>query len=437
MRLGILIATWLPACVIGISCASNEGSTSPNPSPGTPSDERRTGDGGEEVTDADTASDAAFPDGGLGPKDASEPEDDSGPVDASEPEEAGSPIIRSFQSAPLPIQASLAAVSGTSADDVWAVGGNTILRWDGTSWAIAYQHDTSASSFFSAVWTREKDEMWAIGDQLLVRYSKKGGAPPSFREIPVSVASSKVQAHWLTPTGDALWAVRGGGEVVRLKEDADGSIITDRWTPKASESDTLKYLWRGVWGFAPDDIYVSGAASPTGASLSANAAIGHYDGSKWSIVVDKNILGFGFYGLYGSPPVANQKKQLWVRLPPSKAGYYLYPDVGSGGLGSYEFVPTPGGFVLQPKVYECKLDTGSSHDTGFVASSADAWFSAGCLIYRWDGSELEEVPAPTDGGTPLGNFSGVWANRDGAVWAVGHAFPDAGTSIGLAMRGEP
>ncbi|OJY22028.1 MAG: hypothetical protein BGO98_34970 [Myxococcales bacterium 68-20] len=308
----------------------------------------------------------------------------------------------------LPLQRPLAAVSGTGADDVWAVGGEAILKWDGTAWKIAYQYGEPRTSLLTGVWTRRRDDAWFIGSDILIRYSGKDGAPPTFREFPVAFGPATNQGNWLTPAGDALWAVRDTAEVVRFREDADGNVLDDRLSPKTGPTDRTTYRWRAVWGNGPDDVYVSGL-SYVGNVLFGRATIAHYDGVNWTITpsADRNQIG-GFFSAHTTG--AGSLSQLWVRLHPSRTGYFLYTSTEDGGLGASQYMATP----------DPKCTSGNS--AGFPLAADDVWLSSGCLVYRWNGTALKPVAISYSGG-PLGGFRGIWAGADGEVWVVGQSVP--------------
>lgn len=65
---------------------------------------------------------------------------------------------------PTPSGTGLAGVTGDSSTGVWAVGGSTILSWDGTSWATVSGVSLSGSSALSAVSARSGATLaWAVG----------------------------------------------------------------------------------------------------------------------------------------------------------------------------------------------------------------------------------------------------------------------------------
>jgi len=349
--------------------------------------------------------------------DGSVPERDAGRVTCS---------VGGFCETTLPVRRPLVAVSGSSPDDIWAAGGDVIERWDGTSWKVMYQYREPRSSFFESIWAKASDDVWAMGDKLIVHYSAQAGEQPSFHEYPIplgpsaSTFASAQRGNWLAPTSDEIWAVRNTGVVYRFREDPNGVMASETWIPKADPGDTENYSWRSVWGFAPDDVYVGGVRGklPNGVGIpSSLAAIAHYDGSDWSIVT---FTGYptGFRGIFGIDDVALHKRELWGGTYPSAVpnepaqGSVLRIGVGEDGTLHEPQV------VEMPEVGICTY----SNDSASFLSSSDGWFSSGCIVYRLNNSKVELVPLSFTQ-APLGNVTGIWASSPDDVWVVGKSVP--------------
>jgi hypothetical protein len=82
-----------------------------------------------------------------------------------------SPLIEHWDGAswrlePIPPGApgKLTGITGSSSSSVWAVGGSTILFWDGTSWTIMPGADPASSSQLTGVFTKPGMAItWAVG----------------------------------------------------------------------------------------------------------------------------------------------------------------------------------------------------------------------------------------------------------------------------------
>ena len=122
---------------------------------------------------------------------------DSSALDSSAPDQyadvtvpvddAGSCSEGGFCREPLPVHQPLVAVTAASADDVWAVGGNVIVRWNGTSWNTVYQYGGTSEFELVGVWGTKSDDIWALAvadaKAFLVRHASADGGPAAFREI--------------------------------------------------------------------------------------------------------------------------------------------------------------------------------------------------------------------------------------------------------------
>ncbi len=313
-----------------------------------------------------------------------------------------------FCPTPLPVQRPLVAISGSGPDDVWATGGDAILRWDGGAWTVMYQYVEPRSDFFRNIWVRKRDDVWALSNTLLVHYSKEDGQSPVFRELPISFEGTNgydpgihvlQSTTWLAPSSNELWAAVGR-TILRFAEGSDGTMISKSWMPDSYA------VWQGIWGFDSDDVYVSGyAIQPTKAALLA-----HFDGSSWTIrryvpPYSVGLLVFGeIQGFVGG--VGNANGLLVGHSSSDYAGVFQFAVAGDGGLGEPRAVPMPG------------LGTCGTSNAMFVRSPNEAWFAKGCHVYQWDGSEAAVVPL-TSAGAPVGAINGIWASGPDDVWIVG------------------
>jgi cysteine-rich repeat protein len=134
----------------------------------------------------------------------------------------------------------LRAIDGAAADDVWAVGlGETVLRWDGTGWNVV--RERSAYGEYRGVWiSPTTDDVWAGGGVTLSRFD--GTAWHDYW----TASPGNVQAVWGSRPDD-VWAVTDRGSVLRW----NGST----WAEATSSSGTS---FRDVWGQSSNDVWVVG-----------------------------------------------------------------------------------------------------------------------------------------------------------------------------------
>ena len=330
-----------------------------------------------------------------------------------------------FCSTKLPVRRPLVAVAGSSADDVWAAGGDVIVHWDGSEWNVAYQYKVPTSTFFESIWVPRANDVWALGNQLLVHYRVQAGLPPIIQELPLALAPSSLsgstthRGNWLTPNADALWAVRGQAPIQRFTEDPDGGMTAEGWSPALASDSNARFTWVRNWGFSSDDGYVTGVGV---SGLTNFGAIGHYDGNAWTITPFMDYRN-GFRGVQGVKD-AHGSKELWVTpMTGDVTTHLLRFTLGEdGSLGEpARKVPIPGAGRCIP-----------GGDSSIFTSSTDAWFSLGCLVHQLHEGELAVRPLSPTGGS-LGSIMGIWASSADDVWVVGTAF--AGDSDWLPASG--
>jgi hypothetical protein len=117
-------------------------------------------------------------------------------------------------------------LSGSSANDVWVVGGVT-SHWDGRAWSKPVPNQ----GLLSAVWVQSPDNAFAVG-------VNTGGVGPAI-------------THWDGNTWSAV-ATQIPGTFANLNSD--------------------------VWGTGANDVYVVGTTDATGGKN-----VLHFDGSQWTV----------------------------------------------------------------------------------------------------------------------------------------------------------
>jgi len=341
-----------------------------------------------------------------------------------------------FCYASLPLQAPLSGVSGSAADDVWAAGGRGILRFRGTSWEQVYEFTGTITTVnpnpFLGVAAHNPQKVWAwaldsTGRIFFVRYMSVGDAPQAFHESATTVAFNFRRSVWVTPDADAAWVTAGNANITRFTDNGSGGLVAQTLTPKASPTDTKRYYWQHIWGFAADDVYVSGEDfSADGAFPSGNQSpplLAHWDGADWTISALPVPVGPLSGMLRGTQPGGTERR-LWIRTVEGQTSTVsLYPIGQDGSVGEA---------LLRQNTHEgspCGLDY------GWVISPTSAWISNGLSVCRWDGTKLSYVPTAL-GHLPTGFVRGIWGASDDDIWIVGEAPPkgDTAPATGFAAR---
>lgn len=164
-----------------------------------------------------------------------------------------------------------AAVGGSSADDVYAVGSEDIFHYDGRRWMAVR---TGSGGFLNGVWAPTRHSVyfaWSSGD---------GGLTGEVRHFDgrvwrkVASTPAALQSVWGTSESD-VFAVGREGTILHY----DGSS----W----SALSTGRQEWlEGIWGSSPQDVFVAGGRD----------SILHYDGAGWS----RQYTGASSLALWGS-----------------------------------------------------------------------------------------------------------------------------------------
>src|SRR5262245_53705725 len=177
--------------------------------------------------------------------------------------------------------ATLTAIWGSGPDDVFAVGGGTIVHWDGSAWREVRRFiDTLAG-----VWGSGPDDVFVVG------YNTLGGTVLHWNGIewfPMTLDA---------PNGLSLLAVWGSGpdDVFAAGRRLDAGVLIHwdgtRWStistpPTASLS--------AVWGSGPEDVFVAGQGNSSG------GIVLHRDASGWTVMASEPFSSPS--GLWGSGP---------------------------------------------------------------------------------------------------------------------------------------
>jgi hypothetical protein len=185
-------------------------------------------------------------------------------------------------SALAPAGGSLAAASGSSATDVWAVGADAagarglVLHYDGATWAPVTNADAEAAdwSALHAVAAPSPTDVWTGGDALQhwdgVQWSDSP-SPVAGLSGPMSVASPS--DIWLT-SDDRKSVVHWDGETWRAINATEMGLSADQ---DASLQAVAAVPGGGVWTVGT--IYDVGG-------LTQRPLIARFDGSGWRVVVD-------------------------------------------------------------------------------------------------------------------------------------------------------
>jgi hypothetical protein len=256
------------------------------------------------------------------------------------------------------------AISGDSATDIWMVGRHGQLRhYDGTT-ATELSRNLLSGSVETAIWANAPDDVWTIGNERALHFDgndwtshRTGADDPTaiWSDGPdhaIIVGESGMIGHWdgsawtTVPglTTDDLFAVWGSGPDDAFAAGAGGTLLHfdgDSWSAQASgtEADIVS-----IWGSGADDVY---AVAPPSTVL-------HYTSGVWTPIdvgakgdvygvggtsaTDVNVVGDGIRRFDGSawsadgPSAPNGLRAYFATSPSDRwaVGAAIFHDTGSG-----------------------------------------------------------------------------------------------------------
>lgn len=279
------------------------------------------------------------------------------------------------------LRTSLMSVSGTSADDVYAVGGDlgagdgpNVLHFDGERWRRMPTGIAAGDLWWISVNPVDGRFLVAGAPGLIARFDPETGGFEQF-ETPGDENLFGVWAADATTAfavGGDLGNLNGGGVIWRY--DGESWSVEDTGELGAAG---LPLLYK-VWGRSADDVYVVGRAG----------TLLHYDGSSWSRL-----------------PAGTSRTLLTIHGAGSRVcavggiGDGVVVEKNNGGFSDR----TPAGAVQLSGVY-------MEPDGSGAAVGRD-----GTLLLR-DPAGWTATPIEFD---TLREWHGVWIDPDGGVWTVG------------------
>jgi hypothetical protein len=345
------------------------------------------------------------------------------------------------------VASDLRSVWGSGPNDVYAVGGPTVLHWNGTEWsattrAIAGNPDLN----LLAVWGSGPADVYAGGGSRMFHWNGQRWDMHDFSS-PVGPildiwgsGPSDVYAvgglhieHWdgtswseLEPgTFQSIWG-SGPSDVWAVGgRDAPGTVHWDgtAWSPVTLAVDGGRGTRTRVWGRGPNDVYFAGGA----------VGIDHWDGASWSTLDPGSALDIAALWGTGSRDLvalstdgtlATWDGDRWTLTSPVQTGQYFYDLWGGGGslfgVGTSIFTHGPTSWGTLPF-----SGTAPSLNGVWGSGSGDLFAvgDAGALAH-WDGSAW--TTTALDPGVAMRS---VWGSGPGDVLAVGDNRADDPTGV--------
>lgn len=292
-------------------------------------------------------------------------------------------------------------------DTVWAIGSNTdaaggrILHYDGSQWSTEFNSNRSLYGIHGA----SPDDVWAVGDNgNVLRYDGTSWA----------LASSDLTVHRLSDVwsddSEAVWAVGGEGVIVHF----DGTEWTQDSTP-------VQENLTGVWGTDSANVWAVG-----GRRAAAENIVLHYDGDGWTQVSPFQGSGFeNIWGLQsgemwavGDPILHYNGTSFIEEAKPTNqvlTDVHATSDANVWSVGYRGEILHNEGGRWTPAV---GAPTRGNISDIWGAAPDDVWASvtgrsAGRAILHYDGAEWNRISSPSQ------NLFGVWGSGPDDVWFVG------------------
>lgn len=338
---------------------------------------------------------------------------------------------------------SVLGIGGTSPTDIWAVGGGGLIaHYDGTKWTNTPNPGTLANQL-NSVAAISPNDVYAVG-----------------------LGTPKI-LHWNGTAWTNVQNLTNGGFQVRALSSSSvwvsGASVLTHWngTAWSTIAGPAGSLFRGMWVFADNDIYVGG-------QLNGASAIFHYDGTSFTSTLVPAVGSiFGFWGFSptnmiasdGSGNVlgfdgtswtlvktlpANQVANIWAASPSDiyLTGYngqgYIHHYDGSlwtnqgapmatlnalWGTGTDVYAVGASGTILRSQGSGWTNENSGTSSTLFAlwgSSATDVWAAGGL------GASILHKTGTTWASTTKATgrvIRDLWGSSAGAVWAVG----DTGT----------
>jgi len=272
---------------------------------------------------------------------------------------------------------SLGGVWGTSSSDVWAVGSETILHFNGATWSSV---TGGATWILFKVWGSSPSDVWAVGQ------SYTTGNPTflhydgmNWSAVP-SPSIYQLAGIWGSSASD-VWAVGVGGTIIHYDGTNWSSVL----------SGTTQQL-NSVWGTSASNVWAVGSQT-----------ILHYDGTRWSTVYDASNVVSGVQG--------TSRSDVWA--------------VGSSVSLHYDGTSWAS-FQSGLELPNFALGVWASSPRNVLAVGYTGFKSACCpgKIAQFNGTTWSSVPIGT-----LPSLRAIWGSSASDVWIVG----DSGT----VLHGSP
>jgi hypothetical protein len=295
-----------------------------------------------------------------------------------------------------PVTANWQQIAATSLSDVWVASFGRRYHWNGNAWSAA---DDANGAFPVALSLTASGLLVADANAEL---RLRNGATWSA----LTTGTNNIRGVWGTAPND-IWIIGGNGKNETLHWN--GSTWTDVPFPFPYSSG---YQINAIWGSAPNNYWIAGGRQLSFSSREID--LFHWDGIAWTLdgphgTEDGNIPG-GFFALWGTAA---------DNVYAVSGGVALHRDASGWSPIS-------------------QLSTRSTEADVFGSAANDVYVLKDTTLWRWDGAQWTSKTAPatlrrgwsngptdvwlmTSGSPPLRHFDGTFfvSLTQGALPAIG------------------
>jgi hypothetical protein len=339
-----------------------------------------------------------------------------------------------------PVGRWLNAVWALADDDVWAVGSDTALHWDGSSWNGTKL--PRADIYLTAVWGSERDDVWALGSDVVVHWDGTAWSEVALpvRGLHLSISGTSRSDVWiliLAPgapytlhwDGSSWSSASPRAGMTKIFAIAPGHAIAigrgcDRWDGSSWRAEPCGVRGaNSVWASGPNDIWVTGHVSINEGPNGDLYYRAHWDGASWASEDVPRSSTPSYSGfLFGTASDdlwwgnVHFDGQTWSTVTNNKN---IYPTAGVAGGKLW----AAAGGIWQSDGTEWKLAMTSTPDRPKMAGGLrgdDLWvlMETGAIL-GYDGSCWDTIAGPEFDERFQFDYHAAFGSSSADIWLVG------------------
>lgn len=285
---------------------------------------------------------------------------------------------------------------GSSANDIW-IGGDKLSHFDGMTATVV----TDANENTKKVWGLDAQHVYQIGGSTLMRYDGSSWAAVDTK-LPAN--SALIDVHGSAP--DDIWVI-----ATHL-----GEALASHWNGSAWTVLTLPAAPTAVWSFGPNNVLFTGS----GQGLSWDGTFHRSVAAAAADPRDVFMAGGVLRGFSSLVPLSHFNGTAWVSDVYSTfagSGGHIWGASSTSAWASAPDIVEPGNSRINSlrfdgsNWFDAPLSTGNSVSrVAWGLSDDNVWLLSATEIRHWHGGQIDTFNKP--GGRA------VWGTSDTDVWMV-------------------